>query len=127
MKNLISILLITIYVFGNTELGQIFNLPQLLNHYQQHATLDAKLSFTKFIVMHYCGDDGISSDDEEDSKLPFKQIHLFSFIYFTKPSGHTEILNNYSAKYIKQNNGFTDQYLPLVYPRLPLHPPRFIS
>lgn len=127
MKNLISILLVTIYVFGNTELGQVFNIPQLLKHYRQHAAADGKISFAKFITMHYCGDDGIRSDDDEDSKLPFKQIHLFSFIYYTKPVDQALPFNNCSIRCIKTTIGFANGYLPFVSPKQPLHPPRFIS
>ena len=70
MKKSLAIVMIAIHMFGNTELGQIFRLPQLVNHYFQHSRIDPDINFFEFLAMHYGGDDGTNADDTEDSKLP---------------------------------------------------------
>jgi hypothetical protein len=127
MKDLISISLIIIYLLGNTEFGQIFNLPALLQHYEKDHTANNKISFVKFLVMHYCTDDGTTADDEQDSKLPFKQIHLFSFVFFTAPTEQILTTENFYPIFKRKNNRFTDQNLTDVYLKSLLQPPRFSS
>jgi hypothetical protein len=127
MRNLISISLLIIYLLGNTEFGQVFNLPALLQHYEKDHTANNKVNFAAFLVMHYCTDDGTTADDGEDSKLPFKQIHQFSFIFFTAPSEQTLTTGNFYSISKRKNNRFTNQYLTDVYLKSLLQPPRFIS
>ena len=69
-----AISLISLHLFGNTELGQVFSLPQLLRHYHFHQLHDSSLSFFSFLVEHYSGDDGTTSDDNEDMKLPLHNV-----------------------------------------------------
>ena len=127
MRNLISISFIIIYLLGNTEFGQIFNLPALLQHYEKDHTANNKISFVKFLVMHYCTDDGTTADDEQDSKLPFKQIHQFSFVFFTTPTEQQLTTENFYPIFKRKNNRFTDQNLTDVYLKSLLQPPRFSS
>lgn len=70
MRNLLVIGLIAIHLFGNTELNQLFRIPNLVSHYFQHHRQDPGISFLEFLTMHYGGDDGTHSDDNEDRKLP---------------------------------------------------------
>jgi hypothetical protein len=70
MKKILVILMLSIHLFGNTELSQVFKLPQLITHYFQHNRIDPDINFLEFLAMHYGGDDGTNADDTEDSKLP---------------------------------------------------------
>ena len=70
MRKNLAILLISVHIVGNTEMGQLFKLPLLVNHFFQHERLDPGLSFFEFIVMHYAGDDGTKADDYLDKQLP---------------------------------------------------------
>jgi hypothetical protein len=88
MKKLLVILLLSIHFFGNTEINQLFSLPQLISHYFQHRRLDPGLSFHEFLNMHYGGDDGTTADDHEDNKLPYHnqlQSHSFNSVISTLP------------------------------------------
>lgn len=125
MKNLLSISLIIIYLFGNTEFGQVFNIPQLLGHYQFHKSSNHQLSVLQFLVMHYCTDDGIATDDEQDGKLPFKQVHQFSFIFFTPPEEQKPVQSNFNTVRQETNNFFASGDITPVYLNAPLQPPRF--
>lgn len=67
----LAIFLISIHLMGNTEVGQLFKLPQLIHHYFQHQRLDPGIRFIDFLAMHYAGDDGTTADDDLDKKLPY--------------------------------------------------------
>ena len=82
MRQFTIILLLAVHLLGNTELGQIVRLPKLISHFYDHKKENNHLSFFSFVMMHYCGDDGTSKDDDEDKQLPFHQIQN-SNIHFT--------------------------------------------
>lgn len=75
MRKTLIIALISIHLAGNTELGQLLKLPELVHHFFQHHQLDPQLSFFHFIVMHYAGDDGTKADDYFDKQLPCHNSH----------------------------------------------------
>ena len=125
MKNLLSISFICIYILGATEIGQLLNINQLLLHYKQHHDADHRLCFGDFLIMHYCTDDGTHTDDEQDSKLPFKQIHSCNFIFYTAQSEQQSIERSFSTETKEKNSHFTYQDTEPVYLNLPIQPPRF--
>ncbi len=75
MRKKLAILLISLHLFGNTEAGQVFKLPQLFTHYTEHKQLDHSLGFIEFLLMHYGGDDGTDTDNDQDQQLPCHNIH----------------------------------------------------
>ena len=84
MRMTLIIALMTVHLFGNTELGQLCRLPKLVSHYFQHRELDPTTTFIDFLVMHYGGDDGTSADDDIDSQLPYHRADfhcLFDTFY----------------------------------------------
>jgi hypothetical protein len=88
MRKPLVILLLYIHFFGNTEMYQLFNLPQLVSHYFQHSRQSPGLSFLTFLNMHYGGDDGTNADNHEDSKLPYHnhlQSHTFNIVISSIP------------------------------------------
>lgn len=74
MRKKLAILLISLHLFGNTEAGQVFKLPLLLDHYNRHQEQKPTLGFIDFFLMHYGGDDGISTDNDQDQQLPFHDL-----------------------------------------------------
>lgn len=125
MKNLLSISFIIIYLLGNTEIGQLLNITQLLNHYKQHHNANHRLCFGEFLVMHYCTDDGTPTDDEQDSKLPFKQIHHCNYIFYTAQQEQQSTERSYSTETKAKKTYFTYQDAEPVYLNIPIQPPRF--
>lgn len=75
MRKILAILLISIHLTGNTEVGQLFRLPQLIAHFFQHHRQDPSISFFDFIAMHYAGDDGTTADDDFDNQLPCHNVN----------------------------------------------------
>jgi hypothetical protein len=75
MRRFFAIFLLAVQLLGYTEFGQLLSLPKIVEHYKWHHQLDPSVGFVTFLVQHYIGDDGMSSDNTEDNNLPFKQLH----------------------------------------------------
>jgi len=84
MRTTWILVLMTVHLFGNTELGQLFRLPKLVSHYFQHRQLDRSVTFIDFLAMHYGGDDGTTADDDIDNQLPYHHVdnHCLSVVYY---------------------------------------------
>jgi len=116
MRNVVAILLISLHLAGNTELGQIFKLPNLIQHFFQHYRQDPSISFLKFIAMHYAGDDGTKEDDDFDNQLPchninhntivsvytpmVKEILSFDFSYWETQNYKNHLSDGTSSKHV---------------------------
>lgn len=73
MKKISIIVLLFFYLCGTTHLHEIFKLPLLIDHFVEHSQSNKNLTFWEFLDDHYAKqNDGISSDDDKDMKLPFK-------------------------------------------------------
>lgn len=82
MKKWLSYILITFYLFSNTEIKQLLKAPKLIEHYITHKKSNPKITVFAFIKMHYLDDIKKDADYKEDMKLPFKS-HDFSCFNFT--------------------------------------------
>lgn len=113
------------YLLGNTEAGQLVNLPKLITHYHQHKQLDSDVSFVDFVNMHYFGDDGITSDDNQDNELPFRQLHKpFSAIAYIVPP--LASFNSNTTFVTPEKLIFVKNEIPISgHSTLPIRPPEF--
>ncbi len=83
MRKTVTIGLIVVHLLAHTEAGQLFRLPNLLNHFFQHHRQNPSINFFDFIAMHYGGDDGTHADDDMDSQLPCHNLNnnTLSIVY----------------------------------------------
>jgi hypothetical protein len=102
MRRILIIALMTVHLFGDTELSQLFKMPHLITHFFQHQRQNPSITFFEFLSMHYGGDDGTKSDDFEDNKLPCHNGNSHSlspsytaFLRVSFPSGE---INMYGKK-----------------------------
>ena len=87
MNKLIAYFLISVFMCANTSIGQLFKVPNLIEHYNEHKnelTTDS-ISFMDYIVSHY-SKNADNNHDHED--LPFKTLDnssstLFAFSIIT--------------------------------------------
>lgn len=105
MKKILLITLFSVYLLGNTDLIQVFRLPMLLTHYQNHLKQNSRLDFIYFLYSHYSLEgDGISSDDKEEQQMPFMQrnhrvinVTLVNSAYlFLEPPSGKYLIPNYT-------------------------------
>lgn len=66
-------ILLSVMLFSSRPVLQLFKLPTLFQHYDEHAGRDPGVSFADFLSMHYWGRDANDKDDDKDRKLPFKE------------------------------------------------------
>jgi hypothetical protein len=70
---LLVILIISAYLCATTQLGELFKIPVLIEHYNEHKALDERISFWNYLKDHYA-DEGQHADYERDMQLPFKTL-----------------------------------------------------
>ena len=95
MKKIIAIFLITIFLCANTSIGQLFKVPNLIEHFKEHQNeIGSKsISFVDFLKLHYSKTS--ENNQQEHQDLPFKTldnvVSVFTFCFsqfhleFTKP------------------------------------------
>lgn len=92
MRKAIAILLLTIISVTATEGYQVFKVPVLLHHFQEHKTIQPTLSFVEFISDHYTK---VHHHDEHDNSLPYQHDECFEgniSSFYTPETQHTTII-----------------------------------
>lgn len=125
MNKAILIFLSLLLLNSTTELHQLWKLPLLSRHYQEHYKKDPTLNFFTFLKIHYSNPNmHTDNDDSKDRELPFKS---------TGTIAHTDI-SDFTIKLIlssDSNNNFpvANTYHPegiLCHKAFSIfHPPRF--
>ncbi len=127
MRQILALGLISVHLFGNTELGQVFKLPKLIAHYHQHHRQNPGVSFFNFLFMHYIGDDGTATDDNDDMQLPFHDYHhsCISFVIGPVSTMEPSLEQVYDPMQIIYG-GRLLSYKPQEHFHKILQPPRFV-
>lgn len=86
VKRCILIILMMAVVQDQVPVREFLKLPVLIVHYHQHQLRDHKLSFSKFLSMHYSQEDDHDNDRSQDMQLPFKHIHASSGVFSNIPA-----------------------------------------
>ena len=73
MRNFIAISFILLYLFSNTELGELVKLPVLIHHYFEHER-EHRQGIFNFLKNHYAElhKTGDKHHEEHHKQLPFK-------------------------------------------------------
>jgi hypothetical protein len=74
VKRFSAILLLSVTLFAQTELHQLFNLRILFQHFAEHQQEKKDISIVDFIVLHYFSGSLKDKDYEKDMQLPFKAV-----------------------------------------------------
>ncbi|WP_447642306.1 MULTISPECIES: hypothetical protein [Chitinophagaceae] len=75
MRRIIAILLLTVYVFGTTELHQLAKLPRMVEHYERFVKDNPGFGLKAFLRVHYLYPLRTTDTDyEQDRQLPFKCV-----------------------------------------------------
>jgi hypothetical protein len=80
MKRFSAILLLSVTLFAQTELHQLFNLKLLFQHFAEHKQEKADTSVVDFIILHYFSGNLKDKDYEKDMQLPFKTVDCASAV-----------------------------------------------
>lgn len=74
MKKFIALCILSTYLLASSALGEVIKLPILFQHYFEHKSLTAQLSFDQFLIDHYNSIPHTDNDEERDNQLPFKTL-----------------------------------------------------
>lgn len=91
MKAKYALILLAIYLFSSTELGQLMKAPFLVAHYLEHKNTDSEITFFGFLKLHYMENHlenhPVNDDLEHDLQLPFMghNISVSASIILPKP------------------------------------------
>jgi hypothetical protein len=80
VKKITTLLFLFVFVYSNTEIGQLFKIPNLIQHYLEHQNHNQEqtLSFISFTISHYNNLNKHTDTDGHDKheNLPFKSQHI---------------------------------------------------
>ncbi|MGZ8558973.1 MAG: hypothetical protein ACXWWC_11590 [Chitinophagaceae bacterium] len=124
MRKIFIISLIVVHLLAHTEAGQVFKLPNLINHFFQHHRQNQSVDFFDFIAMHYGGNDGTHADDYADDQLPCHNLNnnTLSIVYQAFENEVTSFVieiytsTEYGSRLL---NGIPSKHVSLI-----LQPPR---
>lgn len=85
MKKLITIFVFAIYLFSSTEAYQLFKIPTLIQHYNEHKAEHVGITFIQFLKIHYLEPVKYDADYAQDKQLPFKD-HSEDYCFWVVPS-----------------------------------------
>lgn len=124
LKKFISILLLGIYVFGDTDAYQFLKLPQFIEHYRIHKTTNPDLTLNCFICSHYSSFWIFDNDFSEDMKLPFKTCEVaMVFKVLTVIPSIIKVDHPTLSLFQIKDTGFLDKYYPRDFKNIVFHPP----
>lgn len=72
MRKVLAISFLVLYCVTSTELNQLLKIRLLIEHFNEHKTLDEGVSLADFLYMHYTDHDINDNDQDKDMQLPFK-------------------------------------------------------
>ena len=70
-----------IYLGSFSEIGQLFKLPKLVEHFEEHRLQEPSLSVLAFLKMHYKGVFSVDDDYKEDQRLPFRNSLCLAYVF----------------------------------------------
>ena len=116
MKKPIAILFLSIFLYANTEIGELFNLPTLVYHYFEHHNDknddEYGISFIDFLKNHYNENNQPSENAKlNHQKLPFKSAHCDHINTVIALVQH-QVFNSHTSYFISTKNvaSYTEQY-----------------
>ena len=85
MNKVIALFLITVFLCANTAIGQLWKVPNLIEHYKEHKrdVVNQSVSFIDFIKDHYSKN--TENNQKEHQSLPFKTFDNTVNVLFTFP------------------------------------------
>lgn len=122
MNKIIAIFLITAFLCTNTSIGQLWKIPNLIEHYKEHKLdLGSKItfSFKEFIKIHYTKD--LENHHDEHHDLPFKTFdnqtnNLFTFVVLNFQFSVKKIFYKNQNSFFYRNSFHTNSFSSIWQP-----------
>ncbi len=72
VKRITGIFVLSVYLLSFAEVHNLFKIPVLFQHFQEHKQEDPSISFWDFIKIHYMEPIVVDEDYDRDQQLPFR-------------------------------------------------------
>lgn len=121
MKRSVAVFFLVIHITCNTEAGQLFQLPVLLQHFREHKKQEPNIRFLEFLVLHYATGHGKTHDH---AKLPFHDYSHSSIAVLYAPM--TKTISS-CCLHVRPDGGYSTfhkEKLTSHFPERILQPPR---
>jgi len=128
-RKISAFIFLTVYLFTASAAMELFKLPVLISHYNDHREEKKDMTLSNFLILHYFYEDGTDQDVQEDNKLPFKSLedaNSVSFISLSPPD-LPECLTNTNEMPGHVFGIYTNPLLPFQYLISIWQPPRHCS
>ncbi|MBW7952853.1 MAG: hypothetical protein LC134_03765 [Chitinophagales bacterium] len=118
-----------IFLSTNSVVKELFRLPVLFHHYQEHISINGKESFISFLAEHYTSTqihhhaDNDKHNDHE--KLPFKSVDVSTSINITVPKNYLLITKEFFVETSTKKVSAKQQQLTSDFIKNIFQPPRF--
>jgi hypothetical protein len=115
LKTTIAILFSLTYLFATTQLGELFKLPLMAEHFAEHQNENPKISFWNFICIHYMHGEVNDDDFDKDMKLPFKSHNscsCSSITFLQAVPNYDLFYNIFFTTTTKTNFGYSFSFIP---------------
>lgn len=123
MRKLATIMLLLVFSSSITELGQIWKLPFLIEHFYTHQQQEGA-SIMHFILEHY-GNDHQDADRDQDRQLPFK-TPLNNLTVNAEPRLAKIEIDQAETPEAPLFVPLHTAFVPSLYARQIFHPPRLV-
>jgi hypothetical protein len=126
MKKMLVIIISVQLLFGNTLLPELAKLPQLFEHFNEHKSVNANLSFFSFLKMHYADPAHQESDKNHHEKLPLKSaVSAYAEVLVLQNNTPSVEFTYQIASEAKQSlNPTTDDFINRLHAISIFQPPR---
>jgi hypothetical protein len=121
MRQLATIFLLLVFGSSFTELGQLWKLPFLVQHFYTHQQQEGA-TVAHFILEHY-GNDHNDADRDQDRQLPFKTA-LNSLTVNAEPGISKIEVKPTERPVVPRYIPLHTSFVPSLYARQIFHPPR---
>jgi hypothetical protein len=127
LKKIATSVLLLIYLFSATAIGELLKLPMLVEHYYDHRQENTNTSLMAFLIMHYQTEDGTDKDAKEDSQLPFKSMEHAATVAFVSliPPSFIDITVKPDRPILRSFGIYKELFLPSQYLVAIWQPPRY--
>lgn len=123
MKSFVAYILLLTFSISFIQVRELFKVPLLIQHFQQHKAKDQSLSSLGYLKLHYLKEPSNDNDDEKDKQLPFKTLTEYPGNLFCLPAQNESIVpvtlsfSDFNSRYLNRGEyGFMSSVF---------HPPCF--
>ncbi len=92
--------------FPDVNLADLSDLPELVDHFNEHRKTSPQIGFAEFLTLHYCDSNHLASTPADHQKLPFSKrqfqrafLQIFQEPIVINPESDYAVVTNMEGVY----------------------------